>query len=152
MFRNYDKKAKTKEAFRKVDYQYPIEAAKLAKKFGVQNYLIITAMGASSKSLFFYSQVKGELEEALRKLELTSVHIFRPSLLVGERKEHRLGEKIAEKVSVLFNPIMVGPLRPYRSIQAKRIAEAMATIALSSKTGFHVYHSHEIERMVGRSR
>jgi uncharacterized protein YbjT (DUF2867 family) len=139
------KRAKSKEAFRKVDYHYPVEAAKLAKKFDVQKYLIITAMGASSKSPFFYSQVKGEVEEALKGLALPSVHIFRPSLLVGDRNEHRLREKIAEKISGLFNTIMVGPLRPYRSIQAKRVAEAMAAIAMSNKTGFHVYHSHEIE-------
>jgi uncharacterized protein YbjT (DUF2867 family) len=143
------KKAKSKEAFRKVDYHYPIEAAKLAKKFNVQKYLIITAMGASSKSPFFYSQVKGEVEEELRNLALPSVHIFRPSLLVGDRKEHRLGEKIAEKVSGIFNTLMVGPMRPYRSIQAKRVAEAMAATALSNKTGYHVYASHEIERIGG---
>ncbi|MCL6573597.1 MAG: NAD(P)H-binding protein [Bacillus sp. (in: Bacteria)] len=145
------KKEKTKEAFRKVDYQFPIEAAKLAKTCGVQKFLIITAMGANSKSLFFYNQVKGDLEAALKKLALPSLHFFRPSLLVGERVEHRFGEKMAEKASVLLNTLMVGPFRPYRAIPAKMVASAMAAIAGSNKTGNHLYLSHEIDRLVGKS-
>jgi uncharacterized protein YbjT (DUF2867 family) len=145
------KKAKSKEAFRKVDFEYPIEAAKLAKECGVEKFLIVTAMGANSKSLFFYNQVKGDVEETLRKLNLPSVHIFRPSLLLGEREEYRFGEQLAEKASVLFNAIMVGPLRPYRAIKAKKVAAAMAAVAHSNKTGTNVYLSHEIDRMIGLS-
>lgn len=80
------KKAKSKEAFRKVDYEFVIEAAKMAKASNVEKFLVITAMGANSKSKFFYSRVKGDVEGTLQQLELNSVHIFRPSLLLGERR------------------------------------------------------------------
>jgi uncharacterized protein YbjT (DUF2867 family) len=141
------KKAKSKEAFRKVDYGYPMEAAKLAKEKGVDKFLIISAMGANPKSLVFYNQVKGQVEESLSKLNLPSLHIFRPSLLLGERKEYRLGEKIASKASGVLNAIMVGPLRPYKAIEAKKVAAAMVNIASEDKQGVFIYSSHEIEQI-----
>lgn len=145
------KVAKTKEAFRKVDYEYPVVAAKLAKENGAEKFLIVTAMGADTKSLFFYSRVKGEVEETLKNLHLPSLHIFRPSLLLGAREEFRLGEKIAEKVSGVLNKLMVGPMRPYRGIQAKKVAAAMAVTAQSNKIGENIYPSHEIDAMIGAS-
>jgi uncharacterized protein YbjT (DUF2867 family) len=141
------KKAKTREAFRKVDYDYPIQAAEIAKEQGVEKFLIVSAMGADTKSLFFYSRVKGEVEESLRKLKPPSLSIFRPSLLLGNREEIRLGEKMAEKVSTLFNPIMVGPLLPYKPIHARSVATAMAIVAKSNKTGTNLFTSQEIEQL-----
>lgn len=141
------KKAKTKEAFRKVDYQYPLEAAKLASASGVEKYLIITAMGANSKSKFFYNQVKGDIETALKELNMPALHIFRPSLLLGDRGEHRFGEDVAAKFSGVLNTLMVGPLRQYRAIEAKMVAAAMAVAAQSTKSGINIYPSHEIQRL-----
>ncbi|MBT2728062.1 NAD-dependent epimerase/dehydratase family protein [Bacillus sp. ISL-75] len=141
------KKAKSKEAFRKVDYEYPVEAAKISSKTGVEKYLIITAMGSNSKSLIFYNQVKGQVEEALGKLIIPSVHIFRPSLLLGERTEFRFGERIAEKASAFLNLLMVGALRPYKAIEARNVAAAMAAVAQTEKSGVNIYPSHEIERI-----
>ncbi|WP_413299198.1 oxidoreductase [Bacillus sp. 1P10SD] len=146
------KKAKTKEAFRKVDFDYPVEAAKLASKQGVEKFLIVTAMGANPKSHFFYNQVKGEVEEALNKLELPSLHIFRPSLLLGNREEFRFGEKIAAKASYIMNLFMVGPLKTYKAIEAKKVAAAMAEVASFEATGVHLYPSQEIERIAKRKR
>jgi len=137
--------------FRKVDYEYPEEAAKLAKENGAEKFLIVSSMGADPKSLFFYSRVKGDVEEALISLNLPSLHIFRPSLLLGERSEFRLGEKIAEKASGVMNKLMVGPLRPYRGIQARKVAAAMAFVAQSNKKGNNIYLSHEMDSMVGFS-
>ena len=145
------KVAKTKEAFRKVDYEYPIEAAKIAKENGAKKYLIVSSMGADTKSLFFYNRVKGEVEETLINLNIPSLHIFRPSLLLGKREEFRLGEKFAEKASGVMNKIMIGPLRPYRGIQARKVAAAMAVVAQSDIKGKHIYLSHEIDSMVGFS-
>ncbi|MBT2696480.1 NAD-dependent epimerase/dehydratase family protein [Bacillus sp. ISL-40] len=141
------KKAKSKEAFRKVDYKYPVEAAKISSKSGVEKFLIITAMGSNSKSLIFYNQVKGQVEEALRKLIIPSVHIFKPSLLLGERTEFRFGERIAEKASAILNLLMIGPLRPYKAIEARNVAAAMAAVAQTDKSGVNIYPSHEIERI-----
>jgi uncharacterized protein YbjT (DUF2867 family) len=145
------KKAKTKEAFRKVDYEYPVESANLAKENGAEKFLIVSSMGADPKSLFFYSRVKGDLEATLNSLNLPSLHIFRPSLLLGERSEFRFGEKIAEKASGVINKLMVGPLRPYRGIQARKVAAAMAFVAQSNKKGNNIYLSHEMDSMGGFS-
>ncbi|PLS08562.1 NAD(P)H-binding protein [Neobacillus cucumis] len=139
------KKAKTREAFRKVDYVYPLEAAKVAKSRGVENFLIITAMGANPKSSFFYNRVKGEIEESLTMVFLPAINIFRPSLLLGEREEFRFGERLAANVSGFLNKLMVGPLRPYRAIEAKKVAAAMAAVASTPKKGVHIYSSQEIE-------
>jgi uncharacterized protein YbjT (DUF2867 family) len=141
------KKAKSKEAFRKVDYEYPVEAAKMACESGAEKFLMITAMGSNPKSRIFYNQVKGEVEESIRKLTIPSIHIFRPSLLLGKREEFRFGEKIAEKASSLLNLIMVGPLRPFKAIEAKNVAAAMAAMARTGKGGVNIYPSHEIERI-----
>ncbi|WP_144548181.1 oxidoreductase [Bacillus sp. X1(2014)] len=141
------KKAKSKEAFRKVDYEYPVEAAKIAKRSEVEKFLIITAMGSNAKSSIFYNRVKGEVEESLDNLSLPSVHIFRPSLLLGDRKEFRFGEKIAAKTSAIINVLMVGPLRPYKAIEAKNVAMAMAVVGKFGKSGMNIYPSHKIEQI-----
>ncbi|EKN69756.1 NAD-dependent epimerase/dehydratase [Neobacillus bataviensis LMG 21833] len=144
------KKAKSKEVFRKVDFEYPLEAAKLALKGGAEKFLIVSAMGADSKSRFFYNQVKGDVEKSLKTLNLRSLHIFRPSLLLGKRKEFRFGEKLAAKASGLLNKVMVGPLRPYKAIEAKKVALAMAITAESGKNVMNTYPSHEIERIANQ--
>lgn len=141
------KKAKTKDAFRRVDYEYPVESAKLAKNNGAEKFLIVSSMGADANSRIFYSRVKGELEESLRRLNFPSLQIFRPSLLLGNREEFRFGEKVAEKASGFLNFIMIGPLRHYKGIQAKKVAEAMAIIAHSDKKGTTTYLSYEIDKM-----
>ncbi|MFJ7509135.1 NAD(P)H-binding protein [Peribacillus simplex] len=144
------KKAKTKEAFRKVDYDYVIEAAKMAKTSNVEKLLVITAMGANSKSKFFYSRVKGDVEGTLQHLELNTVHIFRPSLLLGERKEFRAGEKISGLLSTFAKFVFVGPLRPYRAIEANKVAAAMYAAAQTTTKGYHFYNSDEIEKLAQR--
>ncbi|MEY9867505.1 uncharacterized protein YbjT (DUF2867 family) [Peribacillus sp. B2I2] len=141
------KNAKSKEAFRKVDYNYVIEAAKMAKASDVEKLLVITAMGADSKSKFFYSRVKGDVEGTLQHLELNSVHIFRPSLLIGERKEFRAGEKISGMLSSFAKFLFVGPLRPYRAIEANKVAAAMYAAAQTTARGYHFYNSDEIEKL-----
>ncbi|PKF86374.1 oxidoreductase [Bacillus sp. BA3] len=144
------KKAKSKESFRKVDYDYIIEAAKMAKTSNVEKLLVITAMGANSKSKFFYSRVKGDLEGTLQRLEMNTVHIFRPSLLLGEREEFRAGEKISGLLSTFVKFVFVGPLRPYRAIEANKVAAAMYAAAQTTAKGYHFYNSHEIEKLAQR--
>ena len=90
------KKAGTKEQFEKVDVEYPLNVASLAKKRGIQHFIVISAMGANEKAFAYYSRVKGKLEKELIDLELPRLSIVRPSLLVGDRKEFRLGEKAGE--------------------------------------------------------
>lgn len=123
------KKAGSKEAFRKVDYTYPLTLADLALKNGAQQFLIVTALGADSGSMFFYNRVKGEVEEQLTKLNYPSLKIFQPSLLLGERNEHRAGEKLGEVLFGVVGFLMVGPLKKYRAIDSGKVARAMVTLA-----------------------
>jgi uncharacterized protein YbjT (DUF2867 family) len=97
------KKAGSKEAFSKVDYTYVLELAKIAAKNRANQFLLVSSMGADKDSMIFYSQVKGKIEDAIQNLEYWSVHIFRPSLLLGNRNETRMGEGLAMAASRLFN-------------------------------------------------
>jgi uncharacterized protein YbjT (DUF2867 family) len=139
------KKAGTQEAFRKVDFEYPVDIANLARENGVEKFLIISAMGADKHSKVFYNRVKGEVEEEIKKVGFTALHIFRPSLLLGKRKEFRLGEKIAIVVSPILSVAMVGSLKKYKPIQAKDVAFAMYRAGQNKAHGNFMYLSDQIQ-------
>lgn len=141
------KKAGSQEAFKKVDLEYPFVLAKLARECGVEKFLVITAMGADRNSKVFYNRVKGELEVELKRVGFPALHIFRPSLLLGDRNEFRLGEKIAIILSPLLSFIMVGSLSPYKPIKALDVANAMYLSGLNQKTGQFIHKSDQIQSM-----
>ena len=116
------KKAGSKEAFRKFDFEYPLMVAKDGQAY-IENFIIISALGASSKSSFYYNKIKGEVENELKKLKLKKLIIVRPSLILGDRKEYRMGESIAQKIMPLFSSLI--PQAKWRAIKASRIAECM---------------------------
>lgn len=119
------KKAGSQEAFRKVDYDYALTAAALAKRAGAKALILMSAIGASARSAVFYSRVKGELEDAVRALEFSCLAIYHPSLLLGQRQEHRTAESLGMAVMPAANQLLIGPLRKYRAIEAERVAQAM---------------------------
>lgn len=142
------KKAKTKEQFEKVDFEYPLNVASLAKNRGIEHFIVISAMGASEKAAAYYSRVKGKLEMELIKLEFKRLSIIRPSLLTGNREEFRLGEKVGEGVLKVVNPLLIGPLKKVRSIPAEQVAKAMVAIALTpSKNLVTIYKSDQLLKM-----
>lgn len=138
------KKAGTQEAFCQVDYVYPVTLGKMAKTQGAKQFLIVSSMGANPASRVFYSRVKGEVESTLSGLGLPALHIFRPSLLLGKREEFRLGERFMGSVSGILSPIFSGPLRKYKPVQAKTVANAMLLSAKSDLTGSHIHESDQI--------
>lgn len=142
------KKAGSKEAFEKVDFEYPLYIASLAKKRGIPHMLVITAMGANESSPFYYNRVKGKLEHDLIELNLQRLSIIRPSLLVGNRNEFRFGEKAGEVVLKVARPLLVGPLKRSRAIEASQVAKAMIVIALyGKKQPVTIYPSQELAKM-----
>jgi uncharacterized protein YbjT (DUF2867 family) len=141
------KTAGSQEAFKRVDYDYPLTAAKIAFKNGVKNFLLVSSNGADAKSNIFYSRVKGELENALKKIGFKSLLIFRPSLLLGKRSESRFGEKVGEILGNIFKPLLAGPLKKYRPIEAEVVARAMITAAKSGFKGVHIFESDEIQKI-----
>ena len=141
------KKAKTKENFEKVDLEYPLRIASLAKKRGIPNFHVISAAGSNKKSPFFYSRVKGRMEQGLIDLKLPHLSIFRPTLLTGERSEFRLGERLGEGVFQLLNPLLVGPFKGMRAIEGKQLAFAMYYYALQKhKSNVQLYRPIDILR------
>lgn len=142
------KKAGAKDAFRKVDYEYPVTAARLAKECQVEKFLIITAMGANPNTKIFYNRVKGEVEETIKSIGIPSLHFFRPSLLLGDRKEFRFGEKLASVLSPIYSFLLVGTLRQYKPIQARDVALAMYKTSMESATGTHTYLSNQIKSII----
>lgn len=140
-------KAGSQEAFKQVDYEYVMKFARIAEKCGAQKFLVISAMGANAQSSVFYNRVKGEMERDLRAFKIPQIEIFRPSLILGERKEHRKGEAIAQRLSPFINPLLIGPLRKYRAIEATDIAKAMAIAVLNFNKGLFIYESDEIQNI-----
>ncbi|WP_108670744.1 oxidoreductase [Peribacillus acanthi] len=138
------KKAKSKENFQKVDYEYTMNAARMTKRYSGGNFFTITALGADPDSMFFYNRVKGNVERDLKKLDLPNVHIFQPSLLLGDRTEFRQGEKIAEAIGTRLPSLFVGPIRKYKPIEGKRVAEGMYKRALQNEQGFFIHRSDNI--------
>lgn len=142
------KKAGSRELFEKVDVEYPLCIASLAKKEGANHFIVISAMGASESSFAYYNRVKGKLEQQLETFDFPRLSIVRPSLLTGERKEFRLAEKSGELILKVVNPLLVGPFKRYRSIAASQVAEAMLYIALFGKVqNVAIYRSHELAQM-----
>lgn len=117
--------AGSREAFRKVDYTYPLEVAKLARQVGVTQFLLVTAIGASSTSPSFYLRTKGELERDVGRLGFPNLQIFRPSFLLGARAEARPLENVAMPIFRILAPVMIGPLRAFRPIDASEVARQM---------------------------
>jgi uncharacterized protein YbjT (DUF2867 family) len=131
-------KAGSKEAFYKVDFTYPIQIAAMALANNAKRFAIITAMGADQTSMVYYNRVKGEVEDALKKLGYESLLIFRPSLLLGNRAEKRLGERIGEAFMKFLKPLIPNK---YRAVEAEKVASAMVLITTSSVRGTVVYES-----------
>ncbi|MBB4036052.1 uncharacterized protein YbjT (DUF2867 family) [Dysgonomonas hofstadii] len=142
------KKAGSQEAFEKVDLTYSLQFAKTAASRGVKQFSIISSIGANPESGNFYLRTKGKCEEGLRKLAFQSISIFRPSLLLGNRKEFRLGERISEYAMKIFSVFFIGSLRKYKAIKAKDVAQAMCRVAQLGTVGYHVYESDEIRQIV----
>lgn len=129
------KKAGSQEAFRKVDYEYPKEIATIAAKNGVNQFILVSSVGADAKSKVFYSQVKGELEEAIMKMPFWGVHILRPSMLLGKREESRPLEKIGIIFSKGIDFLMGDLLGKYQPVKAEDVAKAMVVEAQNLEEG-----------------
>lgn len=139
------KKAKTKENFRKVDYDYVVELGKKSKELSAEKFLVISSLGANKRSMIFYNRVKGEMEDTLKSMGLPHVFIFRPSLLLGEREEHRTGEKTAASVYKAIAPIFAGPLKKYKAVEASQVAKTMINTALTNNEPLQIIESDEIQ-------
>jgi uncharacterized protein YbjT (DUF2867 family) len=143
------KKAGSKEAFYKVDHTYVTRLAETTLRRKATQFLVVSSMGADAGSRVFYNKVKGKMERDVLQMGFQAVHIFRPSLLLGEREEHRTGEELGAKIMRPLSALLLGPLRKYRPIQAETVAKAMLQAASQNQKGPQVYLSDKIEQLGG---
>jgi uncharacterized protein YbjT (DUF2867 family) len=125
-------RAGSREAFRHVDFDYPLAVARLAHAHGAKTFALNSAMGADPRSRVFYSRVKGELEQALSQVGFDALALVRPGLIDGERTERRTGEALALAASRALRPVLPRAWRPSR---AARIADALVEAALAPRAG-----------------
>ncbi|WP_317129428.1 NAD-dependent epimerase/dehydratase family protein [Litoribacter populi] len=122
------KKAGSKDEFFKIDHDYVINFAKWTFQLGARKFLYVSAIGADQQSSFFYNQVKGQVEADLKLIKFSYLGIFQPSILLGQRKEVRVGEDVGKVVMKALT--MVGLFRKYKPIQDSQVARAMIQHAL----------------------
>ncbi|WP_298364416.1 NAD(P)H-binding protein [uncultured Lutibacter sp.] len=132
------KKTPNKTIYKQIDYGIPVTAAKLSKENNIKTFIVVSAIGANSKSGIFYNKIKGEMQRDVLLQNIKNTYILQPSFIKGNRNETRTGEKIGLVVFKLIQPLFRGKLKKYRIIEATSIAKAMVNLAnlkpLSQKT------------------
>ncbi len=148
------KAAGSKRAFELVDLHAPVAAAQAGARYGARQFLIVTAVGADAGSGIYYNKIKGRVEDSLRTVcaagKYIAVHIFRPSLLLGERSGQglRIGEEAGKIAGAMLGPFLsFGGLRRYKPIQGRTVARAMLRCAHAADSGMHVYENETIAKL-----
>jgi uncharacterized protein YbjT (DUF2867 family) len=136
------KQAGSQEAFRKVDFDYPLALARVTQRLGAKKFLIVTALGSDKNSSIFYNRVKGEVQEAVTNLGFESVHVLQPSLLLGHRAVKRAGEGAGELVMKALDFLIP---RKYKAIDSARVARAMISFAKKDEPGVFYHLSGELQ-------
>ena len=139
------KKTPDLSVYRKIDHDYSVKLAQLAKQNGVNQYHLVSAIGANSKSSNFYTKMKGETEDDLKKVDLECLHIYQPSFLTGDRKESRPMERMVVGIMKVIDPLLIDGLKKYRSIPAQTVAQAMFNESLKNEEGVFIHTSDKIK-------
>ena len=134
------KKAGSKRKFIKVDYDYCLAMANKARMAGATKLSLVSSVGANSKTNNFYLRIKGELEEAIKKIDFSIINIYRPSLLIGKRSEKRLLEILGQNISTFINPFLQGSLKKYRSIDVKILASCIVNSKKTDEVNYFYYN------------
>ncbi len=137
------KQAGSKEKQWEVDYQYQYDFARSCAENKVSKFVLVSAKGAHSNALFFYSKMKGQLEEAVCSLSFQRLVILRPSLLLRPNSD-RAGERLMEKILVFCNKI--GILKNYKAVLVSRLASIMIDEAILDQSGIYSVEASEISR------
>jgi len=138
------KAAGSQDAFRKVDFTANRDFAQIAKSHGAKSLTLVSASGANSRSRFFYNKVKGETEEALQKMELNSLIVLRPGLLVGERREFRLAEKLATQVLGGLSAVLPTKVKSRLMTPVDNLVERMGDLGKLAPSRLHIVEAADI--------
>jgi uncharacterized protein YbjT (DUF2867 family) len=133
-----------KDAYRKIDYNIPLNIARFCKMTGCRKFILVSSAGANAKSMNFYQRLKGETDEAVKQAGPKTIHIMRPSLLLGERKEFRFSENIGKAFMTTLSFIIP---EKYKAIQGRDVAKVMLALAKMKDEGFFIHENKEIREL-----
>ena len=141
------KNSPDKKEYKRVELDVPKQIAQIAKSNSVNSFIFVSSGYADPKSSGDYLKFKGEVEEELKRLNFSKLRIMRPSFLLGDRKEKRIGEKIGIFVFKMLSPLFVGPIKKMKPIHSEVVAKAMIAIA-QSDTQQITFESNEISEII----
>ena len=121
-------KTPNKKLYRDIDFGIPVTAAQLCRENRIDKIAVMSSLGANSKSSVFYTKTKGEMEESVLEMEIPNTYLLRPAMIMGPRKERRLGETLGKMLTFIINPLLQGSLKKYKGIHAETIAKAMINL------------------------
>ena len=130
-----------KGAYRKIDFDIPVNIARFCKMTGCEKFILVSSAGANAKSMNFYQRLKGETEESVKEAGPKTIHIMRPSLLLGERKEFRLGENIGKAFMTILSFLIP---EKYKAIHGKDVAKVMLALAKKNEEGVFIHENSKI--------
>ncbi|MEP6928288.1 MAG: NAD(P)H-binding protein [Ginsengibacter sp.] len=131
-------------AYEKIDFDIPVNAGRIGIEKSYKKFLIISSVGANVNSSNFYLKLKGKTENALKQFAFENICFFRPSMLLGERKEQRRGEKILQNSMKFFSRLLFGSLKKYHAINAKDVAKAMVKVSKQFNHGVQYFEYSDI--------
>lgn len=133
-------------AYRKVDYDIAVNAARFCKMTGCKIFVLVSALGANSKASNFYLKLKGEVEDAVKATGVETIHVMRPSVLIGKREnENRPMERLMGGLMQALSFLIPSK---YRAIHSITVAKAMLRLSKDNKPGFHIYEGAEMRKMI----
>jgi len=132
-----------KNEYKRVELDVPKKIAQIAKSNLVNSFVFVSSGYADPNSSGDYLKFKGLVEEELKRLDFSKLGIMRPSFLIGDRKEKRVGEKVGIFIFKLLSPLFLGPLKKMKPIHSKKVAKAMIKIT-NGDFKQNVFESNEI--------
>ena len=135
-----------KSEYQRVELEVPKQIAQIAKSNSINSFVFISTGYADPKSSGDYLKFKGQVEEELKRLNFPKLALMRPSFLMGDRKEKRVGEKIGIFVFKLLSPLLLGPLKKMRPIHSETVAKAMIRAA-NENLEKNIFESNEIDEL-----
>ncbi|TNE77964.1 MAG: NAD-dependent epimerase/dehydratase family protein [Bacteroidetes bacterium] len=136
------KKTPDPDQYRKIDFGIPVQAAQLAKENDIKGMAVVSAIGADSNSSFKYNRIKGDMEKTVMEVGIPRTYILRPSMIAGDRKEHRSGERIGLKIFKALQFLFIGKLKKYKAVDANAIANKMIALLNSDEASSIIESDH----------
>lgn len=144
------KQAGSKGAFRRVDFDYVRAFAQAAHRLGARQFILVSSVGASTRTSNYYLSVKAEIEAAVMKLGFERVDIIRPGLLLGTRREFRFGERLSTYLVPLLHPLLRGRFARYRATRSETVARAIAELVGAEPGGHYLYENPQLDLVAHR--